>query len=62
MRLNQPTVGRGLVLRGLAAIVVIRRPGVFRAAVSGAAPSMEAAWAGRRLERGLIPGVGRTGC
>jgi hypothetical protein len=29
-------------------------PGVLRAAVFGAAPSMEAAWAGRRLERGLI--------
>ena len=36
----------GLGLRGLAAIAVIRRPDVFRAAVSGAAPSMEAAWAG----------------
>jgi hypothetical protein len=36
------------------AIPVIRRPDVFRAAVSGAAPSMEAAWAGRCLERGLI--------
>jgi hypothetical protein len=41
---------------GLAAIAVIRRPDVFRAAVSGAAPSMEAAWAGRRLDADLSLG------
>ena len=47
----------------LAAIAVIRRPDLFRAAVSAAAPSMEVAWAGRRLERGLIARESsRRGC